>query len=215
MARNYWLQQLTVSSLLVTPIQSLHSSLPSSPLPSNRAASGVSRHFFTAPRPRTSLKQRYSFHLLSNGNEIEADDDISVGAETKGGDSPHFVEGETAVGIGGNDGFVYDVNALKRNLVQESVRGCKQELLLLLGDGRQHEAITKKSRDGKQQVVVPPRWRRDRDDLIEERLSALVQVCFSKILFHCIIAPQKFDVAILFLIHKGKPGFDYYRLQST
>ena len=96
----------------------------------------------------------------------------------------HFInrERETPVGIGGKDGFVYDVNKLKRNLVQESIRGCKQELLVLLGDGRQSESTissssstSKSNEDGKQKVVVPPRWRRDRDDLIEERLAALVQ----------------------------------------
>ena len=102
-------------------------------------------------------------------------------SSTRDNVKPHFVEGKAAVGIGGNDGFVYDVNKLKRNLVQESVRGCKQELLVLLGDGRQSESsfISKTAKeDGKKtNVVVPPRWRRDRDDLIEERLAALVQVC--------------------------------------
>jgi len=96
----------------------------------------------------------------------------------------HFInrERETPVGIGGKDGFVYDVNKLKRNLVQESITGCKQELLVLLGDGRQSESTisssssaSKENEDGKQKAVVPPRWRRDRDDLIEERLAALVQ----------------------------------------
>mmetsp|Transcript_687 Transcript_687/g.1439 ORF Transcript_687/g.1439 Transcript_687/m.1439 type:complete len:321 (-) Transcript_687:52-1014(-) len=106
----------------------------------------------------------------ASANEIKSE------MEKKGKqNSSHFIQGETAIGIGGNDGFVYDVNALKRNLVQESVRGCKQELLALLGDGRQDEVGAKDSaRDGKQNVVAP-RWRRERDDLIEERLSALVQ----------------------------------------
>lgn len=99
------------------------------------------------------------------------------GGDKLGGGSPHFIQGENAVGIGGNDGFVYDVNALKRNLVQESVRGCKKELLVLLGDGSEDQGITTKSaEDGKRRIVAPPRWRRDRDDMIEERLSALVQV---------------------------------------
>lgn len=86
----------------------------------------------------------------------------------------HFIQGKETVGIGGNAGFVYDVNALKRNLVQESVKRCKQELLLLLGDGRQNP-----SKDGDDQrtaaISSSPRWRRDRDDLIEDRLAALVQ----------------------------------------
>jgi len=106
-------------------------------------------------------------------------------AATKGGNSSHFIQGATAVGIGGSDGFVYDVNALKRNLVQESVRGCKQELLVLLGDGRQI------SQDGKPRVI---RWKKDRDDLIEERLSALVQVGFSCVfVLHskCVVLPQQ------------------------
>jgi hypothetical protein len=105
--------------------------------------------------------------------------DISEAKETNIMPS-HFIQGKAAVGIGGNDGFVYDVNALKRNLVQESVKGCKQELLVLLEDGRQNVAFTTKfSKDENQRTAVSPRWRRDRDDLIEERLSALVQVCSS------------------------------------
>lgn len=132
--------------------------------------------------------------LFSHGNTRETEDDFdefmedifldaSVAAvaeaasvaksetETQGAatTSPHFIQGEAAIGIGGNDGFVYDVNALKRNLVQESVRGCKQELLVLLGDGRTM------AEEGRPRVSASPRWRRDRDDLIEERLSALVQ----------------------------------------
>jgi hypothetical protein len=93
----------------------------------------------------------------------------------------HFIQGKADVGIGGNSGFTYDVNALKRNLVQESVRGCKQELLVLLGDGRQYS-------DG----VLAPRWRRDRDDLIEERLSALVQVCFIRLFILLLLQTSSF-----------------------
>lgn len=101
-----------------------------------------------------------------------------VSSEQKDKDSPFFVQRQAAVGIGGNAGFVYDVNSLKRNLVQESVRRSKQELLALLGDGRQDEMISSSAaKDGKMNmVVVPQRWKRDRDDLIEERLSSLVQV---------------------------------------
>jgi hypothetical protein len=61
------------------------------------------------------------------------------------------------------------------------VRGCKQELLVLLGDGRQYS-------DG----VLAPRWRRDRDDLIEERLSALVQVCFIRLFILLLLQTSSF-----------------------
>jgi hypothetical protein len=96
----------------------------------------------------------------------------------------HFIQGKETVGIGGNAGFVYDVNALKRNLVQESVKRCKQELLLLLGDGRQNNVAGVSiisSRDGddddddQRAIASSPRWRRDKDQLIEDRLAALVQ----------------------------------------
>lgn len=88
-------------------------------------------------------------------------------------ESSYFIQRQQAVGIGGNSGFVYDVNALKRNLVQESVRRCKQELLTLLGDGREYN----NARDVKtQRAISVPRSRRGRDDLVEERLAALVQV---------------------------------------
>ena len=88
-------------------------------------------------------------------------------------ETSHFIQGKQAVGIGGTSGFTYDVNALKRNLVQESVRGCKQELLTLLGDGREYSNV----KDAKtQRPMSVPKSRRDRDDLIEERLASLVQV---------------------------------------
>ena len=86
------------------------------------------------------------------------------------GTPPHFINRESTVGIGGSTGVVYDVNKLKRNLVQESVRGCKEELLLLLGSGRQDVKSTTRGASD-----TAPRWRRDRDDFIEERLAALVQ----------------------------------------
>ena len=86
---------------------------------------------------------------------------------------PHFIQRENEVGIGGNGGFVYDVNKLKRNLVQESVRGCKQELLVLLGDGRQ--AVESKKDGKRKDNIVVPKWKKERDDLIEERLAGLVQ----------------------------------------
>jgi hypothetical protein len=90
-------------------------------------------------------------------------------------ESSHFVQRQQAVGIGGSTGFTFDVNSLKRNLVQESVRGCKQELLTLLGDGREYS----NAKDTKSQLrpISVPRSRRERDELIEERLASLVQVC--------------------------------------
>jgi hypothetical protein len=108
-------------------------------------------------------------------------------------DSSYFIQRQTAVGIGGNSGFVYDVNALKRNLVQESVRGCKQELLTLLGDGREYN----NARDVKsQRAKSVPRSRRGRDDLVEERLAALVQVCIIMLLL-IIHTEALFSLAIL------------------
>ena len=110
---------------------------------------------------------------LINNNETEAAAE-NLDSSNKREIPSHFIQREKAVGIGGNDGFVYDVNKLKRNLVQESVRGCKQELLVLLGDGRQ--VVDAKKDDGKQKNnVIVPKWKKDRDDLIEERLASLVQ----------------------------------------
>ncbi len=103
--------------------------------------------------------------------------------------SPFFIQRQQPVGIGGSAGIVYDVNALKRNLVQESVRRSKHELLALLSDGREDDIANIDAKNGgKLKVVVPPRWKRDRDDLIEERLSSLVQVrCLSYQLLSIII----------------------------
>jgi hypothetical protein len=108
-------------------------------------------------------------------------------------DSSYFIQRQKVVGIGGNSGFVYDVNALKRNLVQESVRGCKQELLTLLGDGREYN----NARDVKsQRAISVPRSRRGRDDLVEERLAALVQVRIIMLLL-IIHTEALFSLAIL------------------
>ncbi|KAL7549130.1 hypothetical protein ACHAWF_012398 [Thalassiosira exigua] len=193
-----WLRRLTLLSLLTAPIHSLRSFILSSPLlPSKHTSNNVPT--LCAPsgviecpnRPQIQMR-RLPLFSVSVPNDVEEDADFeeffnelleqsSVASNTtdnsgeEGGENvpSHFIEGKSAVGIGGNDGFVYDVNALKRNLVQESVRGCKQELLVLLGDGRQ--LASSKSNDDNQQPSVTPRWRRDRDDLIEDRLSSLVQ----------------------------------------
>ena len=126
-----------------------------------------------------SMKELFQTTATSNDdNSINKKNETGAAAEnidsTKTREIPsHFIQREKAVGIGGNDGFVYDVNKLKRNLVQESVRGCKQELLVLLGDGRQ---VVDSKKDGKQKSnITIPKWKKDRDDLIEERLASLVQ----------------------------------------
>ncbi|KAL7445130.1 hypothetical protein ACHAXM_011858 [Skeletonema potamos] len=111
----------------------------------------------------------------SENNEAAAEAGVAdnLDSSKNNGVPSHFIQRERAVGIGGNDGFVYDVNKLKRNLVQESVRGYKQELLVLLGDGRQ---VVDSKKVGKQKNnMIVPKWKKDRDDLIEERLASLVQ----------------------------------------
>lgn len=105
-------------------------------------------------------------------NPIKPDVPLDTKAKNETSESPY--QTEQAVGIGGNSGFTYDVNKLKRNLVQESVRGCKQELLTLLGDEREYSNA--KDTTTKPTISVP-NSRKDRDDLIEDRLAALVQVC--------------------------------------
>jgi len=125
-----------------------------------------------------SMKELFQTSATSDDKSINNNETVAAAAETldssKTREIPsHFIQREKAVGIGGNDGFVYDVNKLKRNLVQESVRGYKQELLVLLGDGRQ---VVDSKKDGKQKNdVTVPKWKKDRDDLIEERLASLVQ----------------------------------------
>jgi hypothetical protein len=218
MTSNNRLRRFTALSLLVVPIQSLHTTSRSATrppsattlddasypwhrnvpcrTPNHQGATSNGCESHTVRPMHTMKKRRVSVSLYAGSNHMESDEelienlfkesapesksaDLSGAGETKQTPS-HFIQGKAAIGIGGNSGFVYDVNALKRNLVQESVKRCKQELLVLLEDGRQNEAITNKSaKDRDQTVAVSPRWRRDRDDLIEERLSALVQVCSS------------------------------------
>ena len=153
---------------------------------------GSSVSFHGARSPRNDVILRTSVDDFVSTNAIDEDDfddflnelteeptspavsEQSAKNETSSkGDSSHFIQREAAVGIGGSTGFTYDVNALKRNLVQESVRGCKQELLTLLGDGREYSSI--KNTKAQRPISVPQN-RRERDDLIEERLASLVQV---------------------------------------
>lgn len=187
-----WLHQLAVVSLLAVPAISLHNTRAAPRTPGlvlvrhqpymwHSNANAICRSTTTTPEAKwnvggirsmhqTPIKFKFPIYSANAGDfdafMDELDIDTNLVEAIKKKEPSHFIQGKADVGIGGNSGFTYDVNALKRNLVQESVRGCKQELLVLLGDGRQYS-------DG----VLAPRWRRDRDDLIEERLSALVQVC--------------------------------------
>ncbi len=175
---NYWLQQLAVLSLLVAPVLSFQDTRAAPRLCRTTATPGIKTNVGRAVMQQThTIKCRlFPLPLFSAGtcdfdafmDELDTDANNVAAEETKKNEPSHFIQRKADVGIGGNSGFIYNVNSLKRNLVQESVRGCKQELLALLGDGRQHS-------DG----ALAPRWRRHRDDLIEERLSALVQVCLS------------------------------------
>ena len=209
MNRNNLLRRLTCLSLLVVPIYSLQSTLLPPRLGHCRSTFTTRYIGINTCQPGNQDIHQSSLFVLYASDVETTDDDIDAfmdelfeesvaasnstdntdntvaDAERKGNNNStnsHFIEGKTAVGIGGNAGFVYDVNKLKRNLVQESVRGSKEELLILLGDGRQREDSStrnKASENRNQRVVVPPRWKRERDDLIEERLSSLVQVCVS------------------------------------
>ena len=191
---------------LQIPVITSHHRLPPPSIPlcwalNNYISSSSFDHRNNAGRkPSTFYKQQRSISSSSSLNAASSSrvdtDEFDTFMDELSSDQPpsttkptnsipsHFIQGETAVGIGGNTGYTYDVNKLKRNLVQESIRGCKEELLVLLGDGRQSEASSNfgasnsksstTTNDKKQKQV--PRWRRDRDDLIEERLTALVQV---------------------------------------
>lgn len=65
---------------------------------------------------------------------------------------------EKNIGIGGKDGLVYDLNKLKKNLVQEAVRQSKKELLSVFLSVSDSQSTTQKP------------W----DDLIEDKIAALV-----------------------------------------
>lgn len=187
MATNNRLRQFTALSLLVVPPPSVSSLVAWYPWHRNVPCTPTCESHIVRPLHIIN-KRRVSVSLCAGSDHTETDEElmeslfkesatestsaiISEAGETKNVPS-HFIQGKAAIGIGGDAGFVYDINALKRNLVQESVKGCKHELLVLLEDGRQNLGITSKS-------ARLPTWRRDRDDLIEERLSALVQVCSS------------------------------------
>jgi len=219
---------------LATPLDSSHPghrNVPCrTPIHHGATANGCGSH--TVRSMHTMKKRRVSVSLYAGRDHMESDEelmenlfkdsapeskpaDISEAAETKQIPS-HFIQGKAAIGIGGNSGFVYNVNALKRNLVQESVKRCKGELLVLLEDGRQTEAITIKSAKDRDQTaaVSSPIWRRDRDDLIEERLSALVQVCSSiRTISNNKPSDSRSHDSVLFLITLGKSCLHNHRFQ--
>ena len=80
------------------------------------------------------------------------------------------------LGIGGKGGFTYDVNKVKKNLVQESVKQFKHEILSLLEDDSTY--ISAKSArvtdrtTGKNLRVV--RDLQSRDEAIEDKIASLV-----------------------------------------
>lgn len=69
---------------------------------------------------------------------------------------------EDFIGIGGLDGFVYDLNPLKRNLVQETQSAYKRELIELLESPYQ-DLLTRSNLENKRP-----------DDLIQEKLAVLI-----------------------------------------
>ena len=80
------------------------------------------------------------------------------------------------LGIGGKGGFTYDVNRVKKNLVQESVRQFKHEILSLLQDDTTYmSAKTARVMDrstGKNVRIL--RERQSRDEAIEDKIASLV-----------------------------------------
>lgn len=75
---------------------------------------------------------------------------------------------DEVVGIGGKKGYTYDVNKLKLNLVQKSVRQFKQELLSLLISSSSSSSWSRRNAKGRSKHSIQQRLK------IEEKLAALI-----------------------------------------
>ena len=111
--------------------------------------------------------------------------------------SPYMVQNETVVGIGGKGGYIYDINHLKSNLVQKSIKQFKMELLKLLitpSNNKERSSTTTTATTtneiNKHDKFLPVRksnvknqfqkqqkqqqQRKSNRDLVDEKISALV-----------------------------------------
>ena len=113
-------------------------------------------------------------HIKINDNILH--EEIEEENISTSGQQPINGSNEKNIGIGGKDGLVYDLNKLKKNLVQEAVRQSKNELLSLLATPAYE---SESSRTNKNQATykvadshntVQKSW----DDLIEDKIAALV-----------------------------------------
>jgi len=91
-------------------------------------------------------------------------------------------ETNTIVGIGGKDGFVYDINKLKRNRIQESLKTYKEELLQLLAtldiesvssQRKQHLANTHASND---ELTIGELDALEKFNFLDKKILELVQI---------------------------------------
>jgi hypothetical protein len=78
------------------------------------------------------------------------------------------------------------------------VKGCKQELLALLGDGREYSNTQAKA----QRAMSIPSSRSERYDLIEERLAALVQVGTFSVVYIAAHYIYLIELIFLFIIRQ-------------
>ena len=88
--------------------------------------------------------------------------------------SPYMIQtnNEEYVGIGGKGGYIYDVNKLKNNLVQKSIKQFKTELLQLLIDTTDDSQI--KTTKSKTSMKIGATETYTKNDLIDQKISALI-----------------------------------------
>ena len=101
---------------------------------------------------------------------------INTGGPTPMTDIMETENKKGPLGIGGKGGFTYDVNKVKKNLVQESVKQFKNEILSLLQDESIYLAaksarVTDRTTGENVRVM---RERQSRDEAIEDKIASLV-----------------------------------------
>mmetsp|Transcript_22887 Transcript_22887/g.32260 ORF Transcript_22887/g.32260 Transcript_22887/m.32260 type:complete len:664 (-) Transcript_22887:104-2095(-) len=106
-------------------------------------------------------------------NEDETQQDQSVSTPTS---STSTSTTTTTIGIGGQGGIIYDVNKLKRNLVQEAVREYKKELLVLLAAPPPTHTLHSTQQDTTNTATMQQSINTQRNNMaIEDKIRSLVE----------------------------------------
>ena len=121
--------------------------------------------------PKPIMEEINSISITSNNSFNKTTNKTSSVATS----SPYMIQSnkEEYVGIGGRGGYIYDVNKLKSNLVQKSIKQFKMELLQLLIDTTDEDSKIKTTKDDTD-LKIGKKKSYTKNELIDQKISALV-----------------------------------------